>query len=104
MNIGRTPDDRHVLASELVERCAPLLSAEDWYQVRDALGQMHDQLREDIPDQQDCDALFADLVAALIDRLGRTAVDSWDQAQIYATSASGAHRSLAAAWKAPRQH
>jgi hypothetical protein len=104
MNIGRTSDDRHALASELVERCAPLLSAEDWYQVRDALGQMHGQLREDIPDQQDCDAVFADLVAALIERLGCPAVASWDQAQIYATSASGGHRSLAVTWKAPRQH
>jgi hypothetical protein len=65
---------------------------------------MYGQLSEDIPDQEDCDAVFADLAAALIDRLGRPAVASWDQARIYSTSANSAHRLLAAAWAAQRQH
>ena len=104
MNIGRTEHDRHALAAELAERCAQLLSPLDWHHVSNALGQMHDQLLEDVPDQQDCDAVFADLIAKLVDRLGRPAVASWDQARVYAASANSAHRSLATAWTARRQH
>src|SRR5881394_3279828 len=98
MNIGRTAQDRHVLAAELAERCARLLSPQDWEHVSNALGEMHGQLLEDIPDPQDCDAVFADLVAELIDRLGRPVVVSWDQARVYAASANSAHRTLATAW------
>jgi hypothetical protein len=104
MNTGRTAHDRDALASELAERCAQLLSPQDWEHVSDALGQMHDQLREDIPDEVAFDAVFAGTVAKLIDRLGCPLVTSWDQARIYRASANSAHRSMATAWITPRQH
>jgi hypothetical protein len=104
MNDGRTAHDRHVLAAELAERCARSLSPQDWELVSDALGQMHDQLREDILDEVAFDAVFADMVAKLIDQLGRSPVGSWDQARIYKASANSVHRSMATAWTAPRQH
>jgi hypothetical protein len=65
---------------------------------------MHDQLREDIPDELVFDALFADMVAKLIDRLGRPPVSSWDQARIYKASANSTHRAMATPWITPRQH
>jgi hypothetical protein len=97
-------EDRRKLAAELAARCAPLLSAEDWEHVSAALGEMHDQLFEDIPDQDEFDALFAAFVANLIDRLGRPAVGSWDQARIYGASSNTTHQSMAADWIKPRQH
>jgi hypothetical protein len=104
MNTGRTAHDRDALASELAERCAQLLSPQDWEHVSNALGEMHDQLREDIPDELAFDAVFADIVANLIDRLGRPPVRSWDQARIYKTSANSTHRAMATAWITLRQH
>jgi hypothetical protein len=101
MNTGHTAYDRDVLAAELAERCARLLSPQDWALVGDALGQMHDQLRDDIPDEDDFAAVFAGLVSDLIDRLGRPAVGSWAQARVYRASANAAHRSMAARWIAP---
>jgi hypothetical protein len=104
MNTGRTEHDRDVLAAELAERCARLLSAQDWELVSDALGQMHDQLCEDVPDEGDFNAVFGELVARLIDRLGCPAVGSWDQALVYRASANTTHRAMAAAWILPQQH
>jgi hypothetical protein len=95
---------REALAAELADRCANLLSPQDWEHVSAALGEMHDQLFEDIPDQHEFNALFPAFVATLIDRLGRPAVGSWDQARIYRASASTTHQSMAADWTKPRQH
>jgi hypothetical protein len=94
----------HQLALEWVDRCATLLSAQDWEQVRRALGEMHDQLREDVPDEAEFDELFAELVAGLIDRLGNNKVESLPQAQIYLYSGDEAHRAAAAAWLEANRH
>ena len=104
MASARPTLDREALATELADRCANLLSPQDWEHVSAALGEMHDQLLEDIPDQDEFNALFAACVATLIDRLGRPAVGSWDQARIYGASASTTHQSMAADWIKPRQH
>ena len=83
---------------ELVERCAKLLSAADWKRVYAALGEMHDQLREDIPDEERFCAVFPEFVAGLIDRLGDGQIGSLEQAQVYANSANPSHRTVAGAW------
>lgn len=83
---------------ELVERCAKLLSASDWKRVYAALGEMHDQLREDIPDDERFCTVFPEFVAGLIDRLGDGQIASLEQAQVYANSANPGHRSVAGAW------
>jgi hypothetical protein len=94
----------HRLALQWVDRCATLLSAQDWERVRQALGDMHDQLREDVPDEAEFDELFGDLVAGLIDRLGSHQVQSLPQAQIYLFSADEAHRISAATWLEANRH
>jgi hypothetical protein len=94
----------HQLALQWVDRCAALLSAQDWERVRRALGEIHDQLQEDVPDEAEFDELFADLVAGLIDRLGNHQVDSRPQAQIYSYSADEHHRAWAAAWLEANRH
>jgi hypothetical protein len=97
-------EDRRELATELAARCAPLLSAQDWEHVRSALGEMHDQLAEDLPDEAEFAEVFGEFVARLIDQLGNPDVASWDQAYIYSRSANGVHRECAAAWIERRQH
>lgn len=85
-------------AHELVERCAKLLSAGDWKKVYSALSEMHDQLREEIPDDERFCAVFPEFVAGLIDRLGDGDIHSLEQAQVYANSANAAHRNVAGVW------
>jgi len=104
MASARPTLDRQALAAELADRCANLLSPQDWEHVSVALSEMHDQLLEDIADQDDFNSLFAAFVAKLIDRLGHPAVGSWDQARVYRASASATHQSMAADWIKPRQH
>ena len=104
MTRKRTSQDHRQLATELAARCAPLLSAQDWEHVRSALGEMHDQLAEDLPDEHEFAEVFGDFVAKLIDRLGNPNVASWDQAYIYRRSANGEHRARAATWIERRQH
>ena len=100
----RTHADRHALAVELAERCAPLLSPYDWDGVSSALGEMHDQLAEDLPDEDEFDGVFGEMVARLIDRLGNPYIASWPQAHVYARSADPNHRERAALWMKRRQH
>jgi hypothetical protein len=94
----------HRIAREWVDRCATLLSTADWERVRHALGEMHDQLREDVVDDAEFDELFADLVAGLIDRLGNHPVVSLSQAQIYLGSGDETHRAAANSWLQRNQH
>ena len=94
----------HQLALQWVDRCATLLSPHDWEHVRHALGEMHDQLREDVPDDAEFDELFADLVSGLIDRLGNRRVDSLPQAQIYLYSADETHRIAGTSWLEANRH
>ena len=104
MSGGKTSDDRHALAVELADRCAPLLSPHDWAHVSVALGEMHGQLLEDIPDRDEFYEVFAEFVAGLIERLGRPEVASWEQARIYEASGNRDHRELGTAWIQHRQH
>jgi len=96
--------DRRALAVELADRCAPLLSPHDWDGVSSALGEMHDQLLEDLADEEEFDGVFGDMVACLIDKLGNPDIASWPQAHIYARSADPNHRERAALWMKRRQH
>jgi hypothetical protein len=101
---SRNNDDRHARVMELADRCANVLSPQDWESVAAALSEMRDQLLEDIPDQAAFTDVFEDLVASLIDRLGGSEVASWDQARIYSQSGDRDHRERAAAWIARRRH
>jgi hypothetical protein len=92
------------IALQWVDRCATLLSANDWEHIRRALDEMHDQLREDVAEDAEFDELFADLVAGLIDRLGNHPVACLAQARIYMFSAEDGHRAAAAAWMQQNRH
>src|SRR5262245_57409832 len=92
------------VAYEWAERCALLLSHHDWQQVCEALGEIHDQLREDIPDDTQFDRLFPSLVAGLIERLGGLGIESLAQAQVYRCSADGEHRARASSWMQQHLH
>jgi hypothetical protein len=94
----------HEVACEWAERCAPLLSHHDWERVCEAIGDLHGQLREDLPDDTQFGRLFADLVAGLIDRLGGLGVESLAQAQVYRCSADKEHQALANSWMRQHQH
>jgi hypothetical protein len=98
MTIGQTMGGRHALAVELADRCVGLLSPHDWDHVHVALGEMHDQLVEDIPDQEEFNEVFGSFVASLVERLGCPAVASWEQARIYVASGNRDHRDLGDAW------
>jgi hypothetical protein len=100
----RIGQDRHALAVELAERCAPLLSPHDWEGVSAALGEMHEQLLEDLPEEGECEEVFGDMVATLIDRLGNAEIASWPQAHVYRRSANADHRERAALWVKRRHH
>ncbi len=90
------------LAAELAERCYPPLRHKPWPDRLAALGEMHDQLRDDMPDGAAFRATFALFVALLVDRFGNPPItrehDGWRaQAGIYANSARPEHRRAAAA-------
>ena len=105
MPASNTTSIRYWLTAEPAERCAPpLLSPEDWQTVAGALGEMRDQLLEDIPDEAGLNEMFGDFVANLIELLADPEIASWDQAGIYARSSNRDHRARAAAWTKQRQH
>lgn len=92
-------DTRKVsLVEEIADRCVKLLSAGDWDRVYAALAEMHDQLREDIPDEEEFCVFFPQVVARLIDRLGDRPIGVLAQAQVYANSADPVQRADAGAW------
>ena len=96
--------DRRALAVELADLCAPLLSPHDWEGVNSALGEMHDQLVENLADEDEANGVFGEMVACLIDKLGNPDIASWPQARIYARSADPNHRERAALWMKPHHH
>ena len=105
MTPKRTSNDRHVLAAGPAERCAPLLSCEDWTHVARALVEMHARLREDLSKQAEFNGLFENLVADLIERLGSPEIASPEQAHIYARSADPRHRDQGKCWtRRQRRH
>ena len=104
MTSSRISHHRHALAAELARRCAAMLSPQDWESVSSALGEMHDQLLEDLPDEGECDEVFGHMVANLIDWLGNLEVASRAQARIYDRSAHSNHRECAVLWMKRRPH
>jgi hypothetical protein len=86
------------LTTELVERCADLLVTKNWPERLSALMQMHDQLRDDINDLAAFGEIFPKFVEGVIVRLGAPSISTLEQAQIYANSASKAHRDAAGTW------
>ena len=48
--MDHNPGAAHAVAIEWADRCAALLSMHAWEHVSAALGELHDQLREDIRD------------------------------------------------------
>jgi hypothetical protein len=106
------PASPQSLAAELAERCYPPLRRKPWPDRLAALGEMHDQLRRDLPDGAVFRATFPLFVALLVDRFGNPPIgqqrdarehdarehDGWRaQAGIYANSARPEHRRAAAA-------
>ncbi len=90
------------LATELARRCYPPLRHKSWPDRLEALGEMHDQVRDDMPDDDAFRATFPLFVALLIDRFGNPPIaqqgDEWRaQAGIYANSARPDHRRAARA-------
>lgn len=95
---GRAFVSTNDLTAELVERCADLLVTKNWPERLSALMQMHDQLRDDINDLAAFGEIFPKFIEGVVVRLGAPAISSLEQAQIYANSASKAHRDAAGTW------
>lgn len=86
------------LAVELADRWLPAIEAAGWHDRLMLLNEVHDHLREEIPDfERFCD-VFPRFIAELIDRLADPVIRSADQAHVFANSANPAHRNAAAAW------
>ncbi len=62
------PATPQFLAAELAERCYPPLRHKPWPDRLAALGEMHDQLRRDLPDDAAFRATFPLFIATLVDR------------------------------------
>lgn len=91
------------LAVELAERWLEPMRAVDWAERLSLLNDIHDYLREEIPDfGKFCD-VFPQFIAELITRLSDRDVRSSDQAHIFANSADERHRQAAAAWFAEQR-
>lgn len=91
------------LTNELLDRWTPALQGKDWARRLVLLGQIHEQLQEDIKDMETYCAVSPLFIAGLIDRLGTEEVNSLEQAHIYSNSGSEAHRHLAGVWLAKHQ-
>jgi hypothetical protein len=104
MPSNRTQADRQRRVAEVAEGRAQLLSPQDWDEVSSALGEMRDQLLEDLAGDDDLNCVFDGMVARLIDKLGNPDIASWPQARIYARSADPNHRERAALWMKPHHN
>ena len=86
------------LAVELADRWLTAIQAASWPQRLALLNEIHDHLREEIPEFDRFCEVFPRFIAALINRVGDTVIRSADQAHVFANSADNAHRQAAAAW------
>jgi hypothetical protein len=86
------------LAIELADRWLAAIEAAHWSQRLTLLNEIHDHLREEIPDFERFCEVFPRFIAALIERLADPVIRSADQAHVFANSAESAHRQAAAAW------
>jgi len=87
------------LTDELVERWATLFQPKTWPERLQMLGQMHEQLQDDIGDLEIYSSVSRIFIKKLIDRLddGRP-VSSTAQAHVYANSDDQDHRQAAGEW------
>lgn len=86
------------LAIELADRWLEPTKAVSWPGRLSLLNEIHDHLREEIPEfDRFCD-VFPRFIAALIDRLEDSHITSADQAHVFANSANPEHRQAAATW------
>jgi hypothetical protein len=91
------------LTNELLDRWTPVLQGKDWAKRLGLLGQIHEQLQEDIKDLETYCAVSPMFIAGLIERLGTGEVDSVEQAHIYSNSGNETHRHMAGLWLARHQ-
>ncbi|WP_019625770.1 PilZ domain-containing protein [Thioalkalivibrio sp. ALJT] len=91
------------LAQELAEFWLPTLVDRDWEGRLEVLNEIHAQLYQDLPTQEEYDSIASRFVAAVIEHLGTPPICDKAQAQIYATSAEQGHWSAAFAWQYARQ-
>lgn len=95
-NVTRKSDPD--LAVELADRWLEPTRATSWAGRLALLNEIHDHLREEIPEfDRFCD-IFPRFIAALIERLGDRDISSADQAHVFANSADAEHRHAAAVW------
>lgn len=86
------------LATELAARWAKQLRDHDWNERLSLLNDIHDHLRETIPDFEKFCQVFPQFIAELIIRLGDFEIRSEAQAHVFANSAAPEHRKAAGAW------
>ena len=86
------------LAVELADRWLAAIQDVGWPQRLALLNEIHDHLREEIPEFERFCEVFPRFIAELIDRLADSVIRSADQAHVFANSADPGHRQAAAAW------
>lgn len=86
------------LAVELASRWVGQLQALDWEERLSLLNDIHDHLRETIPDFDRFCQVFPRFIAELVTRLGDPEIRSEAQAHVFANSAAPDHRKAAGAW------
>lgn len=86
------------LATELVEHWAPLLEPAEWPERYAMLGEVHEQMREDIPDREMFREVSLMMVTGVVDRLGSPPITNRYQAHIYANSGDERHWRAARGW------
>ena len=90
----RAPD----LAAELAERFVNVLAEKDWAERLGVLMELHDQLRDDIEHFAMFCEVFPMFIGKLIEKLGEPAIQSLEQAHVYANSSVAWHRQAAGEW------
>lgn len=88
----------HLLAKELCDRWASSLWPMSWRDRIRLLGDVHDQLTDDLRRFEIVGSVFPEFVALLIRRWGTPDIVCREQAHIYSCSGDPAHRDMAGAW------
>lgn len=91
------------LAAELASRWTGQLQARSWDERLNLLNDIHDHLREVIPDFDKFCQVFPQFIAELVARLGDMEIRSEAQAHVFANSAAAEHRKAAGAWLSRHQ-
>lgn len=86
------------LAKELCDRWASSLWPMCWRDRIRLLGDVHDQLTDDLRSFDTVAAVYPEFIANLIRRWGTPAIICREQAHIYSCSADSAHRDAAGLW------